>query len=74
MPWNLLLTIGVKLVGAYFTKHKAKQEERQKFLEFVTYLDSKELISAKIKMSYKDTMSELDQKIAEANKNENTVS
>lgn len=67
MPWNLILSIGVKLVGAYFSKNKEKQEERKKFLEFVTYLDSKELISAKIKMSYDDSMSELDRKIAEAN-------
>lgn len=72
MPWTIILNLAVKLMGAYFTNRKEKQEERQKFLEFVTYLDSKELISAKIKMSYGDTMSELDAKIAEANKNENT--
>ena len=72
MPWTIILNLAVKLMGAYFTGRKEKQEERQKFLEFVTYLDSKELISAKIKMSYGDTMSELDAKIAEANKNENT--
>ena len=72
MPWTIILNLAVKLMGAYFTNRKEKQEERRKFLEFVTYLDSKELISAKIKMSYGDTMSELDAKIAEANKNENT--
>lgn len=71
MPWNLILNLGVKLLGAYFSNRKEKQEERKKFLEFVTYLDSRQLISAKIKMSYDDTMSELDRKIAEANKNEN---
>ena len=74
MPWTIILNLAVKLMGAYFTNRKEKQEERQKFLEFVTYLDSKELISAKIKMSYGDTMSELDAKIVEANKNENTNS
>jgi hypothetical protein len=72
MPWNLILNLGVKLMGAYFNNRKEKQEERKKFLEFVTYLDSRELISAKVKMSYDDTMSELDKKIAESNKNENT--
>lgn len=71
MPWNLILNIGLKLMGAYFEKHKQKTEERKKFLEFVTYLDSRELVSAKIKMSYDDTMSKLDAQIEARNKNEN---
>ena len=29
MPWNLILNLGVKLVGAYFNNRKEKKEERK---------------------------------------------
>lgn len=70
MPWTLILNLAVKLFGWYFTAHKEKKEEQQKFLEFATYLSTKDIISAKVKMSYDSTMSELDAKIAEEKKNE----
>lgn len=70
MPWTLILNLAVKLMGAYFSNKKEKEEERKKFLEFVSYLDSRGLVSADIKMSYDANMSDLDRQIAERKKNE----
>lgn len=72
MPWNLILTLALKLMGYFFTANKEKKEEQKKFLEFADYLASKELVSAKFKMNYDSTMSELDRKIEEAKKNESS--
>ena len=72
MPWSLIISFAIKLLGMFFAAHKEKKEEQQKFLEFVSYLSTKDLISAKVKMSYDSTMSELDAKIAEEKKNEST--
>ena len=70
MPWTLILNLAVKLMGAYFSNKKEKEEERKNFLEFVSYLDSRGLVSADIKMSYDANMSDLDRQIAERKKNE----
>lgn len=72
MPWTLILTLATKMLAMYFSAHKEKKEEQAKFLEFVDYLASKDLISAKVKMNYDNAMDELDAKVKEANKNETT--
>ena len=70
--WTIALKIGLSLLKAFFEKSKELKEERQEFFKFVSYLESRKLVSATIKAGYEESMSDLDRQIAERKKNENT--
>lgn len=63
MPWGLIIEWGLKLLGWGINKRAEDKETKRKFLELAHHIQSKGLISARMRFEMDDRLSELDDSI-----------
>lgn len=62
MPWGLILSIGLKLLGLGLDRKKANEEVRKAFLNFVDKMEEFQLASVKLNDEDRKQVDELRQK------------
>lgn len=70
MPWALIIEWGLKLLGWGISKHSQDKETNRKFLELAHHIQSKGLISAKMRFEVDDRLAGLDDAIDNPKKKE----
>jgi hypothetical protein len=50
MPWSAIITFALNIVGILLDRAKADTESKKKFIELIDILQSKNLVSANIKI------------------------
>jgi hypothetical protein len=60
--WVTIITLALKLLGMGLKKRSDDKETHRKFLELVAHLQSKNLVSADMKIEREDRLSRLETK------------
>jgi len=60
MPWELILTIALKIIGFIFEKTNASEEEKLTYLQFVVLREKRLNESTQMNKNEKDAFEKLD--------------
>lgn len=57
--WNFILEFGLKLLGFFLDKATQDKAIKENFLKFIDSLEEKQLVSSKMRLSYKEQIERL---------------